>query len=683
MNANEILDMIGDAKGTYLWETQKYRDGTADAKPLPRRRLWLVAAVIGLMLLLVGCTVAYVLRLQDLKVAEYRPTTPTVYDENGDVISVPTLAPRTQITLQGANQEALAEWNSFCRDYDPDGAILTANDNNELGIPNPYYIPYGCYSQEMVDKLDEIVQKYDLKLLSPDVGCQSYESSVLFSSLGIDGVFHGDVEYLSGYFYPEGTFKIELLFRPDTDQWPYEDNLASYYYSVKEYFDPVSYEIADLENCTQWNYTRRDGRTVLLVMNDEWARIITDLQDALVTVSFASSKWDGGTKVKMTQSALEQISEQFDFSIQPHPADMTKVDALMEAAQAAYEAERAAAAENLYTKGYEQYIQQKLEKAAAHSTRTRDGLFYSLCDLNGDGVMELLSGGKASLWEILSMRDGKSFQYADCEKISSLAALQFTVCENHVLELERLKDNSAEIWYYFRAEAEGLTYLEGLEKNGDTWYSLPVSPTEGPDAEVRTEITEQQAQAIIASYVPLETQPQWQQMKRYGEPVKPIPWTDPYAIYIATSLEWFEDAGKLTYTLMDLNGDGVQELIARDILTTQAGSTEPVYVLSVHTIVDGELVFVQPHGLTDICEGGILMYGEEDGTHYEFYRMKGTELELIEMIYQDRIQKYWVRAVEGENPQSSNCSEETARSYIAQYHPIELNMKPFSEYPFS
>lgn len=681
MNANEILDMIGDAKGTYLWETQKYRDGTAGAKPLPR--LWLVAAVIGLMLLLVGCTVAYVLRLQDLKVAEYRPTTPTVYDENGDVISLPTLAPRTQITLQGANQEALAEWNSFCRDYDPDGAIVTANDNNELGIPNPYYIPYGCYSWEMVNKLDEIVQKYDLKLLSPDVGCQSYESSVLFSSLGIDGVFHGDVEYLAGYFYPEGTFNIELLFQPDTDQWPYKDNSASYYYSVKEYFDPVYYEVADLENCTQWNYTRSDGRTVLLVMNDEQARIIADLQDALVTVSFASSKWDGGNKVQMTQSALEQISEQFDFSIQPHPADMTKVDALMEAAQAAYEAERAATAENLYTKGYEQYIQQKLEKAAAHSTRMRDGLFYALCDLNGDGVMELLSGGKASLWEILSMRDGKSFQYADCEKISSLAALQFTVCENHVLELERIRDNSAEIWYYFRAEAEGLTYLEGLEKNEDTWYSLPVSPTEGPDAEVRTEITEQQAQAIIASYVPLETQPQWQQMKRYGEPVKPIPWTDPYAIYIAEALEWLEDAGKLTYTLMDLNGDGIQELIARDTWTTQAGSTEPVYTLSVHTIVDGKLVFVQPHGMTDICEGGILMYGEEDGTHYEFYRMKGTELELIEMIYQDRIQKYWVRAVEGENPQSSNCSEETARSYIAQYHPIELNMKPFSEYPFS
>lgn len=620
MNANEILDMIGDAKGTYLWETQKYRDGTAGAKPLPR--LWLVAAVIGLMLLLVGCTVAYVLRLQDLKVAEYRPTTPTVYDENGDVISLPTLAPRTQITLQGANQEALAEWNSFCRDYDPDGAIVTANDNNELGIPNPYYIPYGCYSWEMVNKLDEIVQKYDLKLLSPDVGCQSYESSVLFSSLGIDGVFHGDVEYLAGYFYPEGTFNIALLFRPDTDQWPYEDNLAEYYYSVKEYFDPVYYEVADLENCTQWNYTRSDGRTVLLVMNDEWARIIADLQDALVTVSFASSKWDGGTKVQMTQSALEQISEQFDFSIQPHPADMTKVDTLMEAARAAYEAERAAAAENLYTqlytKGYERYIQQILD--TADSTYSRDGLFYSLYDLNGDGVMELLPGGKgSSVVEILSMRDGESYQYADFRKFIFLSDLYFTVCENHVLELEKTKDNIAEIRYYFRAEADGLTYLEGLEKVENSWYSLPVSPVEDPKTEVQTAITEQQAQAIIASYVPLETQPERQQMKRYGEPVKPIPsWTDPYAMYIAEALEWYEDSGKFAYALIDLNGDGIQELIARNVWTIPTGCTEPEYALSVHTIVDGKRVLVSEASVTDVCEGGILMYSQKDGLYYAF-----------------------------------------------------------------
>lgn len=358
----------------------------------------------------------------------------------------------------------------------------------------------------------------------------------------------------------------------------------------------------------------------------------------------------------------------------------------MEAAQAAYEAERAAAAENLYTQGYEQYIQQELDRAAEHGTRMRDGLFYALCDLNGDGVMELLSGGKASLWEILSMRDGKSFQYADFGNLAGL--FRFTVCEDHVLELKdddilKMRVYDYEVRYYFRAEADGLTYLEGLEREEGIWYSLPVLPPADPRAKERTEITEQQAQAIIASYVPLETQPERQQMKRYGEPVKPIPWTDPYAIYIAEALEWLEDAGKLTYTLMDLNGDGIQELIARDVWTIPRGCTEPEYEFSVHTIVDGELELVTDDSMTGVCEGGILMYSEKDGTYYAFYRMKGTELELIEMIYQDRIQKYWVRAVEGENPQSSNCSEETARSYIAQYHPIELNMKPFSEYPFS
>ena len=51
---------------------------------------------------------------------------------------------------------------------------------------------------------------------------------------------------------------------------------------MKEYFDPVYYEVADLESCTQWNYTRSDGRTVLLVMNDEQARIIADLHGIIV-----------------------------------------------------------------------------------------------------------------------------------------------------------------------------------------------------------------------------------------------------------------------------------------------------------------------------------------------------------------------------------------------------------------
>ncbi len=61
-----------------------------------------------------------------------------------------------------------------------------------------------------------------------------------------------------------------------------------------------------------------------------------------------------------------------------------------------------------------------------------------LYDLNGDGVMELLPGGKgSSVVEILSMRDGESYQYADFRKFIFLSDLYFTVCENHVLELRK------------------------------------------------------------------------------------------------------------------------------------------------------------------------------------------------------------------------------------------------------
>ena len=62
MNSNDILDMVGDAKGTYVWDAQKTRSGSAPAtkKKVSAKRTLLIAAMIALMLLLVGCTIAYV-----------------------------------------------------------------------------------------------------------------------------------------------------------------------------------------------------------------------------------------------------------------------------------------------------------------------------------------------------------------------------------------------------------------------------------------------------------------------------------------------------------------------------------------------------------------------------------------------------------------------------------------------
>ena len=59
MTNQQLLDMIGDARGDYLVETQRYREGQPQVKRLNGKRIWLIAAIVALMLLLVGCAVAY------------------------------------------------------------------------------------------------------------------------------------------------------------------------------------------------------------------------------------------------------------------------------------------------------------------------------------------------------------------------------------------------------------------------------------------------------------------------------------------------------------------------------------------------------------------------------------------------------------------------------------------------
>lgn len=100
--------------------------------------------------------------------------------------------------------------------YDQDGTILIEADGtgSEWELPGNYHLTYGCYSQEMVDKLDEIVNKYHLKLLSSYIPLNYYESSVLLNSLGLKGLVKTDpdvqVEYWDGDFHIEGTFTLNM-----------------------------------------------------------------------------------------------------------------------------------------------------------------------------------------------------------------------------------------------------------------------------------------------------------------------------------------------------------------------------------------------------------------------------------------------------------------------------------------
>lgn len=328
-----------------------------------------------------------------------------------------------------------------------------------------------------------------------------------------------------------------------------------------------------------------------------------------------------------------------------------------------------------YYQGYHSYIEQRLRISPSPDTQ-----FYSLYDINGDGIPELLPGGKITLYEIIALKDGEIYEYADFTYLRT-GFLCFEICENDVL---KLKDYESDTWFFLKANADRMVFLQGLRHENNDWYLLIEPPVAANADWTKEKISETNAQEIMNSYIPLGTQPARQLMSRYGQPVT-YSWKDPYALYIAQSLEQSEKSVPYTYALVDLNNDGTQELIANDIYAIPSGATDTVPELSIHTIVDGKIVAVTTLNtpITNICENGMLMYSDIDGTYYEFYRMDDAKLQLVEKVIQDKTDHSWNYVCASSNELLKRITEEEATQIINAYKPIELTMKPFSEYPFS
>lgn len=680
MKPIDLLKSLGNVKDAYVISAEEFRQGrkNTQVKSISTKRIWLIAATIVLSLLLVGCAIVYVLRMQNLKVGEYSPYIPTVYDDEGNVIPVETRKPSTLLSAQGVHMEALAEWVEFTNEYDKDGTIMAeaeqafheGGDGNPWDLPDNYHLTYGCYSQEMIDKLDEIAAKYDLKLLSSDITCQRYEMDVMFSALGFDTVMLDsattEVEYADGYFYPEGGFWLELFLTMDGEHWKCEDEIVSVRYSVKDYFDPQTIHVWDINNYTQWDYTRQDRRQVLLALSEGAAIIYADLPEAMMTVSISGNTWIDGQQVNMTAEALEEIAELIDLSIHPHAADMAEVERLKAEAIAAYEAEQAAKLEARYNAGYQAYVDHYYELV-------RDiggGGSYLLWDVNSDGEEELVINGDS----ILSMKDGESYKYFDFAS-SGIIPGSFRPCQGNVFEIwtENWGDKR---YYFYQADAGGATFLTGLSRSVKTgqWYHHD-------EAGNQIEITVTEAQAIRDTFPNIDFD--WTPLKYYGKDYTPPNYSDPYANHIANVLNRLEKAQNYEYALLDIDGNGVQELIAKD--SPQERDHQTYYYLSVYTIQDGEVKKIA-YGISNILEGGILEASDEHApgnsnrAYYEFSRYTPDGLESIEKIMYEP-DGYWARQEYGKNVRA--VQEEEALSVINAYKAkrIELDMKPFSEYP--
>ena len=181
MNGKDIflgLEYVGDdliekaEYGEFPTKAEKTEKKTNTRKLT--RRPFLVAAVIAMMLLLIGCAIVYVLSLDGLKLDDQTVTQDVYeYDPNGgEAIMYIGQETYTQqvLTLAGLNgtpaSQAAREWYEFCKNYDPDREIQRSVWGNYPDFPAEYN-GYGLYTQEMKDMLDRILEKYNLKLRGP------------------------------------------------------------------------------------------------------------------------------------------------------------------------------------------------------------------------------------------------------------------------------------------------------------------------------------------------------------------------------------------------------------------------------------------------------------------------------------------------------------------------------------
>lgn len=655
MTSMTLLMALGESRDIFVQEARSLREGKNPVSG-SRKRIALLAALIA-ALLLAGCGAVYALRLERMKVGKVDFYVPTEYDAMGNPIPVETRQPLSLLGLQGgAHQQALEEWLAFTGSYDLDGSLAREADRtgSAEALPENHRLTYGCYTEEMSQTLSEISGKYDLRLLSPVESFEWYEGRALLDSFSLNGLLLEDtgVVYRDGYAHLDGTFTLNLTLTRDFQGFSWEEGWIAYHYSQKASFDPNTDILPASREDTQWDYTRADGYRLLLVLGPNMARIYGDLPQAFVSVSLQPTIRVEGEEVAMTRDALEQLAEAFDLSLRPTAtteATFREKKAIAQAEYQALQSRQKAEHEAMYQEGYQEFVQYRLE-----TMPNPENLSYALMDLNGDGVEELI----INTLDILSMKDGRSYRYFDLHE-SGVFLPRFRPCGEGIFEVW-CEDFGLRQYYFYQAGEDGPQFLTGVTWE-DGWYQVV------PGGE-KTPISEDAAREIRDRYPAGEVS--WLLLTQFGSDYSPSESQDPYARYLDNLLARYGESCE--YALMDVDSNGVEELITRE-----NGES-----LHIHTLRGGSLWDMEAPEFTALCRGGILevyregLYGDD---YWGFYQLTPEGTVELERVVRDPYTLYYGHVKAGEAGRT--VTQEEAMALVAKYVPISLKWKPIGEYP--
>lgn len=676
MKGKDIVIELGNISQKYYEEAEK------DTIPAGRnhktlKRPFLIAAIIAMLLMLVGCAVVYALRLQDLKLGEFIHTYPRYIDANGEKVYA-TEVKRDVISLQGiaGSPEFLAaqEWDAYEWDIianHPDQII------NDFRAPAEYD-GFLVGNQQMQDKIDEICARYNLCLPGPIALCQSFQQDNFFDSLGLSGLTQPNAAVMvddgSGYFFANGNFKLEfgLTLIGEEAQWPHEI-LLSYNLKHKGYFDGVVATMEDVNEANQWNYSLSDGTEVLIVKSGGSARIFCDREDAFLSVGFSIIDKSGSSNAVMSDRDIELVAEALDFTVKPQKPDMEAAKAALEESLQKQLEEEAARMEtwvNPFLRDYENYadVIAYMLKNSAHP----EGIYYGLWDLTGDGEAELLIGCADSFGSAKTIADGEVTTL-----ISNGTDSGYVLCNDRVF-LYQNGDN----YYFYRVDTINLENpdycIDILEF--DPWEEVWSRTKDG----VTESITDEAAMAIIDGYGSIN--PGLRPITEYGESAQQmnqLNFIDPYVQ--ASYRDYIEMLRinldrKYTYGFADLNQDGTEELLIGYGDAVELGNcfTEAL------TIKNGKTSMYFGKSMpTYVCENNVLECVDTTRNNWRSYDFHDSETgEYGNHIYlnYNAADGVWLCGTY-DKAWPEEITAEEAQSIIESHPRLQIEMKPISQYP--
>ena len=328
MNGQEIFLGLSYISRKYIEEAETETVSGGAGKAHRIRRPFLLAAVIALALLLVGCAAVYVLKMEHVKISSGTDQrdyslVDGVYVKDPHTVDTTTLS---MAGLKGSNAyKACADFYAY---------------ETELRASASASGDWTGYDDAINAKAQELAEQYGLKPEGQPLTFRTTRN--LCDALGVERFVRNSqdvsIDVDQGFCRDSGNFFVLLRFAFPEDQG-YEVTYTSgaLYWNRQDTFSREYFTLEDRGDWGERNYTTSAGNTVLILTSPSQERgyIICDRGDALMTVWLDVNpellSEDAGVVsaeyLHMTDKQLDIVADALDFAIQPNVPTQADVDA--------------------------------------------------------------------------------------------------------------------------------------------------------------------------------------------------------------------------------------------------------------------------------------------------------------------------------------------------------------------